>query len=68
MLERLLIKRDVLLIKPLSIVEISIFLHRYFVKIFWILGMKYEDKLSNPYSFVRVDLIKCGTLILNAFL
>ena len=30
--------------------------------------MKYEDKLSNPYSFVRADLIKCGTFIMNDFL
>ena len=68
MLEILSNIREVLLISPLSIVNISMFFHRYLVSEFWNFGIKFVDRLLKPYSFLRIVLKKLGIDILKDFL
>jgi|TARA_B100001063_G_C16331192_1_gene342247 hypothetical protein len=61
-------KFDVLLIIPLSMVDISIFFQRYLAKKFWNSGIYLEEKLLKPYSSIKIFLINKGIFISKDFL
>jgi hypothetical protein len=60
-------KYDVLLIKPLSIVDISIFFHRYLARKLWNSGIYLEEKLLKPYSSIKIFLINKGVFYFKGF-